>query len=225
MASNGRLPSSTLRGIPGGRLEKSVAASWLRLRAKIGKETGIWICPTSSRTAYRTYSEQVYFWNLYTSGRGALAARPGSSNHGWGTTVDVPTTAQAAAINRYGASYGWQKKWSDAPSEWWHFKYSSGQDKHKGEKPIGKAKHPYHYMTKNEKHWRNVLVRQRRIAKKNGGWDKVGAAHLAQAKQAKAHLRKSKNAIAKAAKKDGKGGWKKYHRWTRYKYIKKLLEG
>ena len=225
MASNGRLPSSTLRSIPGGRLEKATAASWLRLRAKIGKECGVWICPTSSRTAYRTYSEQVYFWNLYTSGRGALAARPGNSNHGLGTTVDVPTTAQAAAINRYGASYGWQKKWSDAPSEWWHFKYAPANDKHKGEKPAGNKKHPYHYLTKGEKKQRNILVKKRRIAKKHGGWDKVGAAHLAEAKQAKASLRKSKNAIYKAAKADGKGGWKKAHRYTRHKYIKKLIEG
>ena len=222
MASNGRLPSSTLRGIPGGRLEKAAAASWLRLRAKIGKETGIWICPTSSRTAYRTYSEQVYFWQLFQSGRGALAARPGTSNHGWGTTVDVPTTAQAAAINRYGASYGWQKKWSDAPSEWWHFKYAPANDKHKGEKPAGNAKHPYHYLTKGEKEQRNILVRERRIAKRHGGWDMIGASHLVQAGQAKKKLREAKARIYKAAQ---KGGWDKSHRRVRYTYIKKLIEG
>lgn len=222
MASNGRLPASMLRSIPGGRLERNAAASWLRLRARIGKEAGVWICPTSSRTAYRTYPEQQYFWNLYRSGRGSLAAYPGTSNHGWGTTVDVPIPRQAQLINRYGAEYGWQKRWSDAPSEWWHFRYTPAQDRHKGQKPKGNAKHPYHYMTDKEKHWRNVLVRERRIAKKHGGWDKVGASHLAQAKTAKRHLRQSKRLIEKGARKNG---WKRNHRIVRHRYIKKLLRG
>ena len=89
--------------------------------------------------------------------------------------------------------------------------------------PSPRAKHPYHYMTDNEKHWRNVLVRERRIAKKAGGWDKVGAAHLGQAKQAKRHLRQSKRLIEAGAKKNG---WK--HNSTaivRHRYIKKLLQG
>ena len=211
-----------LRAIPGGRLEKEAAASWLRLRAKIGKEAGVWICPTSSRTAYRTYPEQQYFWNLYVSGRGALAARPGTSNHGWGTTVDVPTTTMARLINTHGARYGWQKRWSDAQSEWWHFKYAPQHDQYKGQKPKPKKKHPYHYMTDGEKKWRNVLVRERRIAKKHGGWDKVGATHLAQAKQAKKQLRKCKKRIENAAKKNG---WNRAHRKTRHAYIKKLIKG
>src|SRR5437764_4461271 len=98
MAQNGRLPDSELGPIPGGRLRKDAAASWRRMRAKIGKETGVWICPTSSRTAYRTLDEQQYFWNLYRSGRGSLAAQPGTSNHGWGTTVDLATPAMRRAI-------------------------------------------------------------------------------------------------------------------------------
>ena len=222
MASNGQLPSSMLRSIPGGRLEAGAAASWLRLRAHIGAKAGVWICPTSSRTAYRTIGEQRYFWGLYTSGRGALAARPGTSNHGWGTTVDVPSTRMASLINQYGAEFGWQKRWSDAPSEWWHFRYAPQNDRHKGQKPKPKAKHPYHYMTDNEKHWRNVLVRERRIAKRAGGWDKVGAAHLGQAKQAKRHLRQSKRLIEAGAKKNG---WKRNRRIVRHRYIKQLLRG
>src|SRR5262245_28028828 len=113
MASNGKLPASQLKAIPGGRLKNDAAWSWLRLRAKISRVTKgrVWICPTSSRTAYRTYAEQVYFWNLYQSGHGNLAARPGTSNHGWGIAVDVPTVEMAQLINKYGASYGWQKRW------------------------------------------------------------------------------------------------------------------
>ena len=65
-------------------------------------------------------------WALYQSGRGNPAARPGTSNHGWGTAVDFATPAMRAMVNRIGAKYGWSKQWSDAPSEWWHVLYQAG---------------------------------------------------------------------------------------------------
>jgi hypothetical protein len=225
MASNGRLPSSVLAAIPGGRLEKTAAASWNRMRSFIGNKTGVWIAPTSSRVSYRTYAEQQYFWNLYTSGRGNLAARPGTSNHGWGVAVDVATMTMARLINQHGASFGWQKRWSDAPSEWWHFKYAPQRDQHKGEQPKPKPKHPFHYMTKNEKKWRNVLLRERKIARRAGGWSKVGGDHLSMAKRAKKELRKAINRIDNAAKAPGGGGWNKAHRKERKAYIQKLIKG
>jgi len=221
MAENGKLPDSTLADIPGGRLTKETAASWQRLRNHIGKKHGVWICPTSSRTAYRTYAEQQHFWNLYQSGKGALAARPGTSNHGWGTTVDVPQTRMAQLINSEGAEFGWQKKWSDAPSEWWHFRYTPGQDRHRGE-PAKPKKHPRNYLTGPEKAARDTLVKERRIAKRNGGWAKVDAGHLQRASKAKGRLRSQLTAIRKAAAKDG---WNKINRKQRADYIKTLLEG
>lgn len=222
MASNGRLTSAQLDSIPGGQLETHAAASWLRMRAYIGQKIGIWICPTSSRTAYRTYAEQLYFWKLYRSGRGNLAAQPGTSNHGWGLAVDVPTIQMAHAINRFGASFGWQKRWSDAPSEWWHFKYAPQYDTHKGQKPHVRHEHPYHVLTNDEKKWRNVLIRERRIAKHKGGWDKVGADHLAMAKRAKRHIRDQMEKISDAARRTG---WNKNNRRKRYDYLQKLLRG
>lgn len=202
-------------------MTKPAAASWGRLRAKIGKATGQWICPTSTRTAYRPYADQQYFWNLYQSGKGSLAARPGTSNHGWGVAVDVPTPAMAQAINRYGAEYGWQKKWSDAPSEWWHFKYAPEHDQHKGEKPR-EQKHPYHVLTADEKQRRNVLVKERRIAKRNGGWSKVDASHLRRATEAKKWLANQARQIEQVAKRDG---WGKANRRRRHDYIEKLVNG
>lgn len=221
MAENGRLPDSMLADIPGGRLTKEAAASWLRLRARIGKETGVWICPTSSRTAYRTFDQQNYFWNLYQSGKGALAARPGTSNHGMGTTVDVPLPRMAQLINQYGAEYGWQKKWSDAPSEWWHFKYSPQNDRHSGESARVRT-HPYHHLTPDEKEARNILIKERRTAKRNGGWDKVDKSHLERANKAKQQLVIQAQQIRNAAKKDG---WHKNNRQDRYNYIRKLVKG
>lgn len=222
MASNGRLGSAQLNPIPGGQLENSAAASWLRLRAYIGQKTGIWICPTSARTAYRPYADQVYFWNLYIHGRGNLAARPGTSNHGWGLAVDVPSPAMARAINRFGASFGWQKRWSDAPSEWWHFKYAPQFDNHKGQKPKVRREHPYHSLTNDEKHWRNVLIRERRIARRKGGWDKVGANHLVLAKRAKRHIKSKLKELEQAAH---RSGWNRNNRRRRYDYLKELLRG
>jgi len=216
MAENGKLPDSTLADIPGGRLTKDAAASWQRLRNHIGKKHGVWICPTSRRTAYRTYSEQQYFWNLYQSGKGALAARPGTSNHGWGTTVDVPQTRMAQLINSEGAQFGWQKKWSDAPSEWWHFRYTPGQDKHRGE-PAKPKKHPRNYLTGPEKAARDTLVKERRVAKRHGGWAKVDKSHLQRASKAKSYLASQRKQILKA------GDQSKLNRRERAAYIKTLI--
>ena len=126
MPTNGKLSSSELSAIPSGRLRKDAAAAWNAMHEEIKKKTGIDIRPSGSRSSYRTYSEQQYFWNLYQSGKGNLAASPGTSNHGWGLAVDVATPAMADAINKYGAPYGYQKKWSDASNEWWHFKFLEG---------------------------------------------------------------------------------------------------
>ena len=224
MAANGRLAPAELTPIPGGQLENHAAASWMRLRAHIGQATGVWICPTSSRCSYRPYADQLYFWNLYVRHRGSLAARPGTSNHGWGLAVDTATPRMAQLINQLGASYGWQKRWSDAPSEWWHFKYAPDNDQHRDQEPPHKPRHthPYHYMTDGEQYWRNVLIRERRIAKRNGGWDKVGGNHVVMAGRAKHNLRKKMSAIQDAA---ASSGWGKFHRKERYDYMKKLVAG
>lgn len=89
------------------------------MAAKIYKETGQHIAPKGPLSSYRTYQQQVYMRQIY----GSNAAVPGTSNHGWGLAVD---TAYDAVINKYGAPYGWQKAWSDASWEPWHFKYAAG---------------------------------------------------------------------------------------------------
>jgi hypothetical protein len=225
MAQTGRLPDSDLADIPGGRLRKDAAASWLRLRQRIGKEQGVWICPTSSRTAYRPYADQQYFWNLYQSGRGALAARPGTSNHGWGIAVDLPTPAMQAAVRRYGAEYGWGIRgggpWTDAPSEAWHTTYNPDRDRHRGESPRARPKpHPRTYLTGAEKAARDTLVKERRIAKRHGGWEKVDKSHLERASRAKSKLAVQLRQIREAA---AKSGWGQMHRKERADYIKQLI--
>ena len=226
MAQNGRLPDSELAAIPGGRLRKDAASSWLAMRAYIGKKNGVWICPTSTRTAYRPFADQEYFYNLYRSGRGALAAKPGTSNHGWGIAVDLPSPAMQAAVRAAGHEFGWGIKGgklaSDAPSEAWHCTFHPGNYAAvKKNEPKPKA-HPYKALTEREKHWRDVLLSQRRIARRHGGWKKVDPSHLKKAVEAKKKLRAKMRTIAKNAE---KSGWNKAQRRVRYDYMKKLVQG
>lgn len=124
MSSNGRLPASALAPIAGGgQLAKEAAAGWNALAAHVYSKTGQKI---SASEGYRTYARQQYFWNLYQSGQGNLAAYPGTSNHGLGLAVDLSSPAIRTLIDKYGAAYGWSKSWSDAQSEWWHILYQPG---------------------------------------------------------------------------------------------------
>ena len=72
MASNGNLPPSQLTVVPPGRLEKNAAKAW---NAGPGKAGCKLLGPNSG---YRTFASQQSFWNAYVSGRGNLAARPGT---------------------------------------------------------------------------------------------------------------------------------------------------
>lgn len=217
---NGKIPKAYLRDIPGGQLVRPAAASWIRMRRTIGKKEGVWIAPTSPRTAYRTYQQQQYFWNLYQQGKGALAAAPGTSAHGWGLAVDVATTEMADAINKHGAPYGWQKKWSDAPTEWWHFRYDPKHDQHAND-PYPVTANDRTFLTDAEKHYRDVLVHERAVAKRGGGWEKIDSKHIERAADAKSWLRARLEVISDAA---GKDGWGRENRKRRHTYIKTLLK-
>jgi len=190
------------------------------LRQRVGNERGLWICPTSRRTAYRPFADQTYFWNLYQSGKGALAARPGTSNHGWGLAVDLPTPAMQAAVRKFGPEYGWGIRGaslgSDAPSEAWHALYHPDHDRHRGE-PAKPKKHPRNYLTGAEKAARDTLVKERRVAKRNGGWGKVDPSHLKRASKAKSYLARQLEQIRKA------GDQSKLNRRERAAYIKELI--
>ena len=122
---NGRLPHSELAPIAGGQLTRAAAAAWNAMNVEARKD-GLELRPTGSMSSYRTYAQQEYLWGLYQSGRGNLAAFPGTSNHGWGLAVDLATPEMRQMLDRIGAKYGWSKQWSDAPSEWWHIKYQPG---------------------------------------------------------------------------------------------------
>jgi D-alanyl-D-alanine carboxypeptidase len=122
---NGKLPDSALAPIKAGSLQKEQAAAWNAMNAE-ARANGCELRPTGSASSYRTYQQQVDLYNAYLNGTGNLAAVPGTSNHGWGTAVDLATTDMRSMVDRIGAKYGYSKSWSDAPSEWWHICYQAG---------------------------------------------------------------------------------------------------
>ena len=141
MSDNGRLQAHELAPIAQGQLRKDAAAGWNAMNVEARKR-GLQLVPTGSASSYRTYEQQVSLWRLYQSGRGALAAHPGGSNHGWGLAVDVPTREMRRMVDQIGTPYGWSKVWSDAPTEWWHLKFQEGHYHGKDPGPYGAAPSP-----------------------------------------------------------------------------------
>jgi LAS superfamily LD-carboxypeptidase LdcB len=95
-------------------------------------EFGDDLCVTD---AYRSYSEQVSVrWR-----KPGLAARPGTSQHGWGLAVDLCSseakdgTARHRWMRENAPDFGWDNPdWARSggrgPFEPWHWEYVAGQD-------------------------------------------------------------------------------------------------
>jgi len=139
--SNGKLPASALAPIAQGSLAIECAAGWNALNVE-ARANGLELVPTGSKSSYRSYEQQVELYNAYLNGTGNLAAKPGTSNHGWGTAVDLATPDMRSMVDRIGAKYGWSKSWSDAPSEWWHVCYQAGHYSGPDPGPSGQAVQP-----------------------------------------------------------------------------------
>jgi LAS superfamily LD-carboxypeptidase LdcB len=82
---------------------------------------GVDLYPAGPLSAYRSYAQQLYLYDLYLSGQGGLAAVPGTSAHEYGAAVDLPDPAMRSVIDEIGATYGWAK--TETPGEWWHVNY------------------------------------------------------------------------------------------------------
>lgn len=127
--------NTTKLGIGSFWLEKSAAASFLRMIAAAGTHQGL-------AAAGRTYAEQQRLYKLYLAGKGNLAARPGTSRHEKGNAVDVSRRSPLQLWMTHGGSatqvgkneqiraneYGWFRT---VPSEAWHFTYDANRDKRK----------------------------------------------------------------------------------------------
>lgn len=126
---NGELSASQLTRIPGGRLRSGAPAkSYLAMRYFIARRTkgSVWLRPTGPISSYRDIQGQRLMWQRYMNG-GPVAARPGTSLHGWGRAVDLPSSEMQRSVRTVGHLFGWGiaggQLSTDAPSESWHMRW------------------------------------------------------------------------------------------------------
>ena len=108
-------------------MHPEAAWNYQRMR-KAAREDGVTLAISYS---YRTYDKQVEKYADYQAG-GNLAAKPGTSNHGWATALDLNIPHYPAANTN--PAFKWLKENArrfgfhnnDAPSEPWHWDYEGG---------------------------------------------------------------------------------------------------
>lgn len=117
---NGKIPSDALGQVGNtGHKMWAPAAESLNTMIAAAKKDGVTIGITDS---YRSYSEQVDVAKrkgLYS--QGGLAAKPGTSEHGWGMAADLDLNAKALSwMRKHGNEYGFDE---NTPRESWHWAY------------------------------------------------------------------------------------------------------
>ncbi len=131
---NGRLPASMLCTLwdPEHQLRADAAVAIAKLNVAYTKRFGRSIC---FNDAYRSLAEQY----AVKAKRGGYAARPGTSEHGWGLAVDLcdgvdegPRSATYAWLRENAPAYGWENPtWArgggSGPYEPWHWEYMPGE--------------------------------------------------------------------------------------------------
>jgi cell wall-associated NlpC family hydrolase len=125
---NGFIPLTALCGIgiAGHALRCDAASSFQAMSSAFGSSFGRSLCVTDS---YRAFDSQVRLYGL----KPALAAIPGTSNHGWGLAVDLCGGAESFGspeylwLARYGPSFGWSNPpWAQpgrGREEPWHWEF------------------------------------------------------------------------------------------------------
>ena len=117
---NGKIPANALSEIGDGshRLWGPAAGAFKQMRADAAA-AGVSFGVTDS---YRSYDQQVDLAKrkgLYS--QGGLAATPGTSNHGWGLSLDLDLNPKALAwMRENGERYGFVE---DVPREPWHWTF------------------------------------------------------------------------------------------------------
>jgi LysM repeat protein len=102
-------------------LASNAAFAWNAMRQESLRLYRIDLYPAGPLSAYRSYAQQLYLYDLYQSGQGNLAAPPGTSSHEYGVALDLADPSMANVIDLIGARFGWAK--TEASTEWWHVNY------------------------------------------------------------------------------------------------------
>ena len=140
---NGRLPARALAEIKSHKkhynttrkAQPKAAEAFDRLDAAFYKKFGKHIYITDS---YRSLAEQVDAKKR----KGAFAATPGTSNHGWGLALDlgsninVATSAEHKWMDSAAKTFGWANPWwakdanpANGQFEPWHWEYDAAKDR------------------------------------------------------------------------------------------------
>ncbi|OYO20806.1 peptidase [Enemella dayhoffiae] len=130
--ANGNVPSSQLCRVPGARSDAwrmscRAVPDFKAMNAAYKKQFGMDLeVDHLTLTAYRTVADQRLLYNKYGPGR---AAKPGTSNHGWGMALDINMRRGGAGshqsatykwLHANGPKYGFR---DTVPHEDWHFDY------------------------------------------------------------------------------------------------------
>jgi D-alanyl-D-alanine carboxypeptidase len=131
---NGQLPASMLCTLwdPRRQLRSDAAVAIAKLNLAYQQHFGHGVCFSD---AYRSLSAQYRI----KAERGSFAARPGTSEHGWGLAVDLcdgveqgPSSLSYQWMRANAPRYGWENpNWAhrggSGPYEPWHWEYVSGE--------------------------------------------------------------------------------------------------
>ena len=100
VARNGIFTSANTDAIVGGRLWPEAAATWTLMRAAFIADGGAHdhFQPGGPASSARSIAQQEFFWR----NQPPPAARPSTSNHGWGIAVDIPYADAQAWLMRNG---------------------------------------------------------------------------------------------------------------------------
>ncbi len=118
--ANGRIPETALVDIGGGdRLQEPAARAFVGMREAAARE-GVSLEVNDSYRSLPEQEELAERKGLYS--QGGLAARPGTSTHGLGLSVDLHLDGPAQAWMRANAGrFGFSE---DVPREPWHWTYA-----------------------------------------------------------------------------------------------------
>lgn len=131
--ANGLISDNNLCELPtdGLHLRGDAAQAWWRLSESYRREFDKPLCMTD---AYRSLEAQ----QRLSAAKPGLAARPGTSNHGWGVAIDLCGGAETFGTTEYNwllanaADTGWTNPtWaqqSGSKPEPWHWEYAAGGD-------------------------------------------------------------------------------------------------
>jgi hypothetical protein len=131
--ANGRIPADELCELPWAkkhRLRADAAVALAKLDVAYSERFDTDLCITDS---YRSLGSQISL----ASRKPGLAARPGSSEHGWGLAVDlcdggdVAGTPQHDWLLEHAPAFGWDNpEWArpnGSRPEAWHWEYVAGE--------------------------------------------------------------------------------------------------